>query len=328
MNVLRRMLIVVLTVLLFAVVSPVDVSAADNIIDGAGFVMTSKLRLYSRPDSRSEVVDTAVSGECVVILEEDEDWCRVNFNLQEGYMLTDCLSVCGQLSAELGYGKIRESIVYLRSGPGTEYTILSSGFRDKEYYILGVADGWYKLLKDDATCYVRSDLLKLTEIPYENEASETDPQFFLRGEPIGEIPYTESEPVAAAAAGGYYGPISGSALLAKAAQYVGVPYVYGGASPDGFDCSGLIFYALSELGYSSYRTAADQYSMGTSVDRDSLRAGDLVFFADTYTCGISHVGIYAGGGEFLHAPNSGSSVCYSSLSGYWDDHYYGARRLG
>ena len=121
---------------------------------------------------------------------------------------------------------------------------------------------------------------------------------------------------------------SGSQILAKAQQYLGAPYVYGGASPSGFDCSGFVYYVLKELGYSPYRTPADQYKMGTAVSKSNLQPGDIVFFANTYASGISHVGIYAGDGQFIHAPNSRSVVSYSSLtSGYWSDHYYGARRM-
>lgn len=328
MNLVKRVLSLMLALLLFAGCFVTSASAAENIMHGVGYVITSSLRLYHRASSDSEVLDTASEGDCVVVISKDDDWCKVNYNLQEGYMLTECLDIRTQENAELGYGSINSSIVYLRSGPGTEYTILSSGFRDNTFYIVGMFDGWYKILNKEATCYVRSDLLDLTEIPYENEASESEPQFFCRGEAIAELTYTETEPVAMAAPGGYYAPVSGARILADAQKYIGTPYVFGGASPSGFDCSGLVFYVLSQMGYSSYRTAADQYQMGTSVKKSDLRPGDLVFFSNTYTSGISHVGIYAGGGKFLHAPKEGSSVSYSSLSGYWADHYHGARRLG
>ena len=125
------------------------------------------------------------------------------------------------------------------------------------------------------------------------------------------------------------GSFTGADILAEAQKYLGVRYVSGGASPSGFDCSGLVYYVLKQLGYSPYRTPADQYKQGTSVSKSELQPGDIVFFAGTVGSGISHVGIYAGGGQFIHSPNSRSTVSYSDLtSGYWAEHYYGARRIG
>ena len=85
---------------------------------------------------------------------------------------------------------------------------------------------------------------------------------------------------------------------------------------------------LKTLGYSPYRTPADQYLQGTYVSKANLQPGDIVFFHGTYASGISHVGIYAGNGQFIHAPNSRSVVSYSDLTtGYWANHYYGAKRM-
>lgn len=332
MNWFRRTASMMLLLLILAASIPFSVSAAEeeNIMYGTGYVMTTKLRLYCSADSDSEILDTAVCGERVVIIRESstKGWYRVNYNLQEGYMIADCLDVSFQDQIELGLGEINDDIVYLRSGPGTEYSIFKSGFRGKTYPIIGFYNGWYKILYDNKTCYVRSDLMDLIEIPYENEGAESEPQFFVRGETIGELTFEETEPVAMAAPGSYYVPISGGYILAQAQNYIGVPYLFGGYSPEGFDCSGLIYYILDKAGYPCERTAAYQYNMGYSVSREDLSPGDLVFFANTYTSGISHVGVYAGGGKFIHAPNDGGSVCYSSLSGYWSDHYHGARRIG
>ncbi len=93
---------------------------------------------------------------------------------------------------------------------------------------------------------------------------------------------------------------SSSSIVSVAEQYMGVPYVWGGTSPSGFDCSGFTQYVFRQCGYSINRTADAQYSNGSYVSYDSLQAGDLVFFANTYSAsGITHVGIYIGGGE-LH----------------------------
>lgn len=328
MNWVRKPVSLLLIMVLLAGNLVFPVQAEEIIIHGIGYVIPRRLQLYSEESAASEVLDTAAEGECVIVLTQDETWCKVSYNLQEGYMCAKCLDVLTQANAELGYGKVNSSIAYLRSGAGTEYSILTSLFRNKEYYILGIQDGWYKILNNNATGYIRSDLLDLTQIPYLNEDSEIKPQFYSRTEVIGELTFEETQSVAMAAAGGYYAPISGYRILGDAQKFIGVPYVFGGYSPAGFDCSGLVYYVLTQMGYPAHRTAAEQYNMGYEVSRKSLKPGDLVFFANTYTSGISHVGIYAGNKKFLHAPSDGGSVCYAKLSGYWADHYYGARRIG
>ena len=104
-------------------------------------------------------------------------------------------------------------------------------------------------------------------------------------------------------------------------QLTGVPYRWGGSSPgSGFDCSGLVQYVYAKVGIELPHYAAGQYGHGRRVGRGSLRAGDLVFFS-----GLGHVGIYAGGGKFIHAPRSGTTVRWSRMSSHGS--YYGATRL-
>ena len=107
-----------------------------------------------------------------------------------------------------------------------------------------------------------------------------------------------------------------------AARYLGVPYVWGGASPAGFDCSGLVSYVYGQLGLSLPHYTVAQWNATTSISTADLSPGDLVFFD-----GLSHVGIYVGDGRFIHAPHTGTVVQISSLSGYWVAHLDGARRV-
>ena len=114
----------------------------------------------------------------------------------------------------------------------------------------------------------------------------------------------------------------GARAVALARRELGVPYVWGGESPKGFDCSGLVAYVYGRLGVSLPRVAADQYRAGRHVARSMLRPGDLVFFH-----GLGHVGIYIGGGRFIHAPHTGDVVRISSLAGWYDETYVGASRV-
>jgi cell wall-associated NlpC family hydrolase len=110
---------------------------------------------------------------------------------------------------------------------------------------------------------------------------------------------------------------------AIAARYLGVPYRWGGASPAGFDCSGLVAYVYAQLGITLPHYTVAQYALGVAVARDQLQPGDLVFFD-----GLGHVGIYIGGGQFIHAPHTGDVVRVSSLSESWyASTYVGARRI-
>lgn len=106
---------------------------------------------------------------------------------------------------------------------------------------------------------------------------------------------------------------------------IGKPYVWGASGPKAFDCSGLVMYVFGKCGVSLPHYTGSQFSMGSSVSQSNLRPGDAVFF-NTYGS-VSHVGIYIGNGQFIHAPSTGYTVTISSLSdGYYSSRYAGARR--
>lgn len=116
-------------------------------------------------------------------------------------------------------------------------------------------------------------------------------------------------------------------VLQMAKQYMGVPYVWGGVSPSGFDCSGFTHYVLLKNNIIVPRMSKDQYNAGTWVSKSQLKPGDLVFFT-TYAPGPSHVGIYLGGNKFIHASSGAGKVVISDLTNsYYSSHYIGAKRV-
>ena len=118
------------------------------------------------------------------------------------------------------------------------------------------------------------------------------------------------------------GPTPYSAAATIAARYLGIPYVWGGESPAGFDCSGLVSYVYAQLGVSLPHYTVSQWNATEPIPVSDLEPGDLVFFN-----GLSHVGIYIGGGQFIHAPHTGTVVQVATLAGYWMSVLDGARRV-
>ena len=116
-------------------------------------------------------------------------------------------------------------------------------------------------------------------------------------------------------------------IVQTAKNYIGLPYRWGGSSPDrGFDCSGLTMTVYRLNGLNLPRSSRQQYRTGTPIDRRQLQRGDLVFFATSGRGRVSHVGIYAGRGNFIHSPGSGKTIRTESLSNrYFRAHYMGAR---
>ena len=299
----------------------IGASAAGTVMQGIGFVDATSLRLRSAPNTSSSTLATAKNGECVVVISKSGKWYKVNYNLQEGYMYADYLEVSSRENAELGCGIVQAAGVNFRSGPSTAHSIVAVSTAGAKCEIIGLNEGWYKVIYQGKTCYIRSDFVTLSEVPYENNASTKSPKYFRGGTPV-------SSSVPGSSSGSSSINLTGNMILAEAKKYIGSPYRAGGATPSGFDCSGYVYYVLKQVGYSPARTPEAQFNHGRSVNKSSLQVGDLVFFHGTYADRISHVGIYAGNGQFLHAPNSSSTVSYSDLnSGYWAEHYYGARRI-
>jgi cell wall-associated NlpC family hydrolase len=118
----------------------------------------------------------------------------------------------------------------------------------------------------------------------------------------------------------------GNKLVASANQYVGVPYVFGGNTPKGFDCSGFTCYVFRGAGVQLPRMADEQYRIGSPIAKSNLQPGDLVFFT-TYEPGVSHAGIYVGNGNFISATSSSGVRVDSLSSSYWASRYVGAKRV-
>ena len=191
-------------------------------------------------------------------------------------------------------GYVSGNYVRFRTGPSTNYSIIATLNYGTAVQVLGKTNGWYKISYNGSTGYMSGDYIK-----------------------IGDAPSSG-------------GTALGEKIAAYCQQFVGYPYVYGGASPStGFDCSGLMYYVYGQFGYSIQRGAGSQYAYsGTSVAKSDLQPGDLVFFSSNGFESVTHVGMYIGNNKIVHASGTNVGVIISDLtSSYYTRVYYGAKRI-
>ena len=264
---------------------------AADIATGAGCTTGSSLRLRAEPSTSASVVTTLDKSVAVAILDDSVD----------GWYKIAYNGSTGYVSADYlnvdqdnvftTYGRVNSDGVNVRSDASTDSSVLATIEEDAIVTVNVLVDGWY-----DVTC-------------------EYGTEGYIRSD---FLDLTESSS-------------SNSDIAATAKQYLGTGYVYGGASPRGFDCSGFTMYVYSQHGYSLPHSATSQWQsgLGTRVYSISeLQPGDLVFFNDpSRNAGkaCSHAGIYTGDGQFIHSSSSRSGgVIVSSLtSGYYNTYFVG-----
>ena len=175
------------------------------------------------------------------------------------------------------------------------------------------SDGFYPVDWDGLQGYMHGDYLSSTDEALSSRGGSAD----------------SGDDTTSGGGGPSSGSSSGSAMVDFAMQYLGYPYVWATHGPSSFDCSGFTYWVvMNTLGEDIGASTDSQIGYGTPVDQSDLQPGDLVFFQNTYTWGLSHVGIYIGNGQFIHAENESTGVVISSLSSdYYASRWYGARRI-
>ncbi len=269
----------------------------------------SSLRLRSEASTDSSVLTKLPHGTQVEVMDQPEvGWYQVSYKGTTGYVSADYLTVekddevvpaaatpASQAvaptdePAEAMYIKVLQGPLNIRTGPSTEFDKAGQMSVGKVAQVVDVLDGWYQL----ESGYVCGD--------YVVEVDASEAQSSTLGQEIADY----------------------------ALQFVGYRYVYGGSSPSGFDCSGFTSYVYKQFGYKLNRSASDQLDNGTAVSRNELEPGDLVIFKKGNSSKrATHVGLYIGNNQFVHASTSKVGVIVSRMSdAYYTTGFVGGRRI-
>lgn len=269
--------------------------------------------MWSEPGEAGEAVAVVAPEVPMSILGVDGEWLQVSAAEYTGYVSVSDVSIERMLNAEVdgeGYIKTARLEKELQELLEAEDVEVETEQEETEEYFEYEEE--YEETEEEDSYYEESYEEPEYEEPeyeetYEEEESYEEPEVSYSGE-ASDV---------------------GVAMMNLALTYQGVPYVWAGHSPSGFDCSGLIYYCAMQYGVYLPRCADTQYfdGPGTDVSFDQLMAGDLVFFSSDYSSDIEHVGIYIGGGQFVHASSSAGCVIITDLADYYVRNFYSAMRL-
>lgn len=274
---------------------------------GSATVTADSLRLRSEANTSSTTMTKAPKGATVTV-EEDmgNGWYKVTYGNQTGYMSGDWLTVSladgTVLPASEGTepeqkrGLITADVLNVRSGAGTSYQKVASLKGGTVVDIVAdLGNGWYQI----DSGYISAEYVTLVGADYESSSA------------------------------------LGASAAAMARSLLGCRYRSGAAGPSSFDCSGLMYYIYKQLGHPIARGSSSQYyNSGYFVSTSAMQPGDLIFFFDRRfdssggTLPTTHVGMYVGDGQFIHASTTSYRVQYDSIYGYYAPYIVGAKRIG
>ena len=229
---MKRMIkvLLILAATVAAVAALAITAGATELKTGIGIVEASGgLRLRSQASTSSDILSTAHNGDNVVVIRQVGDWYLVNYNLKIGYMHSDYITFKERENIELGYGSVDPYLANIRSGPSTSSGLVDQAGSGAKVFIFGFNCGWYKVKYNGQIGYIRSDLVTLLEKPYCNSGSLSSGSSYSSATGYDDSYSSGSSSSSSTSLG--------TQIANYGMSFVGYPYVYGGTSPSGFDCS-------------------------------------------------------------------------------------------
>ncbi len=331
-------------------------------VSGAGTVSAPSVNVRASKSMNSVVVTTVTRDTPLLVSKTDDiNWYKVNCGGSDGYISARYLNFSEEMESQFGYGMVLSDTLFIYARPSDESVLVGGCEKGDIVKITGVSGQWLHVEFEDFSGYVDSDNIELGH--EEDEYGLSDLMAFaIRDISLYAEPSADSEEVLSCGVGqrlevlnskaegwhkvridGIVGyaectdlityPAAqngvGAEIAAQALTYQGIYYIYGGTSPRGFDCSGLVYYLYHGKGFNNVtRRASTQFNDGDKISIEELQPGDPVFFSRYDSNSLEHVGIYIGEGKFIHSPSTGKTIRIDTLlSGYYAREYWGAVRI-
>lgn len=286
---------------------------------GTYVVNATSLRVRTGPATYHSVIGGVLNGTTLNVIGSEGSWFKVNYQGKTGYVSSEFMKfVKGGTSTPeqpkqpeqpnqgaIGDYYINASALNVRSGEGTNYRIIGALPQGQKVQVISENSGWSKINYNGQTGYIGTRYLSKTPVggAVDNKPNNNQNNNQNNNNNTGN------------------NSGNSSSILAYAKGMQGVPYVWGGTSANGVDCSGYIYHVFKKFGHNISRQSVAGY-WGSLPQTSNPQPGDLIYFQNTYKSGPSHMGIYLGGGSFIQAGDKGVAIASLSNS-YWSKHFLG-----
>ncbi|MED0985244.1 SH3 domain-containing protein [Bacillus paramycoides] len=285
---------------------------------GTYVVNATSLRVRTGPATYHSVIGGVLNGTTLNVIGSEGSWFKVNYQGKTGYVSSEFMKFVkgGTATPEqpkqpeqgaIGDYYINASALNVRSGEGTNYRIIGALPQGQKVQVISENYGWSKINYNGQTGYIGTRFLSKTPVGGAVDNKPNNNQNNNQNNNNNNNTSNNSG--------------DSSSLLAYAKSMQGVPYVWGGTSANGVDCSGYIYHVYKKFGHNISRQSVAGY-WSSLPQTSSPQPGDLIYFKDTYKAGPSHMGIYLGGGSFIQAGDKGVAIVSLSNS-YWKSHFLG-----
>ncbi|WP_002144819.1 C40 family peptidase [Bacillus cereus] len=285
---------------------------------GTYVVNATSLRVRTGPAAYHSVIGGVLNGTTLNVVGSENGWFKVNYQGKTGYVSSEFVKFVkgGTATPEqpkqpdqgaIGDYYINASALNVRSGEGTNYRIIGALPQGQKVQVISENSGWSKINYNGQTGYIGTRFLSKTPVGGAVDNKPNENQNNNQNNNNNNNNTNNSG--------------DSSSLLAYAKSMQGVPYVWGGTSANGVDCSGYIYHVFKKFGHNISRQSVAGY-WSSLPQTSSPQPGDLIYFKDTYKAGPSHMGIYLGGGSFIQSGDKGVAIASLSNS-YWKSHFLG-----